>query len=66
MTLRKRLVVKNLLCELKNDLVYLQETKLAGVNRQMVCSLWSCLVVCGIIRIWIGLLWIQIIQRVGF
>ena len=52
MTLRKRLVVKNLLCEWKNDIVCLQETRLAGVDRQMVCSLWSCPLVCGIVPIW--------------
>ena len=39
---RKRLVVKNLLREWKCDVVYLQETKIASMNRQLVCSLWSC------------------------
>ena len=39
---RKRLVVKNLLREWKCDVVCLQETKLTGMDRQKVCSLWSC------------------------
>ena len=39
---RKRLVVKNLLWEWKCDVVCLQETKIASMNRQLVCSLWSC------------------------
>ena len=39
---RKRLVVKNLLREWKCDVVYLQETKIASMNRQLVCCLWSC------------------------
>ena len=38
----KRLVVKNLLREWKCDVVCLQETKIASMNRQLVCSLWSC------------------------
>ena len=38
---RKRLVVKNLLWEWKCD-VFLQERKIASMNRQLVCSLWSC------------------------
>ena len=38
---RKCLVVKNLLREWKCD-VCLQETKIASMNRQLVCSLWSC------------------------
>ena len=40
--LRKRLVVRNLLREWNYDVVCLQETKLAGIDRQMICSLWSC------------------------
>ena len=32
---RKRLVVKNLLREWKCDVVYLQETKIASMNRQL-------------------------------
>ena len=39
---RKRLVVKNLMWKWKCDVVYLQETKIASMNRQLVCSLWSC------------------------
>ena len=39
---QKRLVVKNLLWEWKCDVVCLQETKIASMNRQLVCSLWSC------------------------
>ena len=39
---RKRLMVKNLLWEWKCDVVFLQETKIASMNRQLVCSLWSC------------------------
>ena len=39
---RKRLVVKNLLREWKCDVVCLQETKIASMDRQLVCSLWSC------------------------
>ena len=39
---QKRLVVKNLLREWKCDVVCLQETKIASMNRQLVCSLWSC------------------------
>ena len=39
---RKRLVVKNLLWQWKCDVVCLQETKIASMNRQLVCSLWSC------------------------
>ena len=38
----KRLVVKNLLRKWKCDVVCLQETKIASMNRQLVCSLWSC------------------------
>ena len=40
--LQKRLIVRNLLQEWNCDVVYLQETKLAGVDRQMIGSLWSC------------------------
>ena len=39
---QKRLVVKNLLREWKCDVVCLQEMKIASMNRQLVCSLWSC------------------------
>ena len=39
---RKRLIVKNLLCEWKCDVICLQETKVAGFDRQMVGNLWSC------------------------
>ena len=39
---RKRLMVKNLLWEWKCDVVFLQERKIASMNRQLVCSLWSC------------------------
>ncbi|KAL0011411.1 hypothetical protein SO802_006519 [Lithocarpus litseifolius] len=39
---RKRLVVKNFLRQWKCDVVCLQETKLTGMDRQMVGSLWSC------------------------
>ena len=34
-------MVKNLLWEWKCDVVCLQETKIASMNRQLVCSLWS-------------------------
>ena len=40
--LRKRLVVRNLLREWNCDVVCLQETKLAGMDKLLVCSLWSC------------------------
>ena len=39
---RKCLIVKNLLRDWKCDVIYLQETKLAGLDRQLVGSLWSC------------------------
>jgi len=39
---RKRLVVRNLLQEWNCDVVCLQETKLASMDRQLICSLWSC------------------------
>ena len=39
---RKRLVVKNFLWEWKCDVVCLQETKIASMNRQLIHSLWSC------------------------
>ena len=42
---QKCLVVENLLREWKCDVVCLQETKIARMDRQMVCSLWSCLCV---------------------
>ena len=38
---RKRLIVRNLLREWNCDVVCLQETKLAGIDRQFICSLWS-------------------------
>ena len=38
----KRLIVKNLLPEWKCDVICLQETKLTGMDRQMVGNLWSC------------------------
>ena len=34
--------VKNLLREWKCDVVCLQEMKIANMNRQLVCSFWSC------------------------
>ena len=40
---QKRLVVRNLLCEWKGDIICHQETKLAGIDRQLVCSIWGCL-----------------------
>ena len=40
--MRKRLVVRNLLREWNCDVVCLQETKLAGMDRQLISSLWSC------------------------
>ena len=39
---QKRLVVRNLLREWKCDIVCLQETKLVGIDRQLVCSIWGC------------------------
>ena len=39
---QKRSIVKNLLREWKCDVICLQETKLFGLDRQMVGSLWSC------------------------
>ena len=39
---RKRLIVRNLLREWNCDVVCLQETKLIGIDRQLICSLWSC------------------------
>ena len=39
---QKCLIVKNLLREWKCDVICLQETKLAGLDRQMVGKLWSC------------------------
>ena len=38
----KCLVVKNLLWEWKCDVICLQETKLVGIDKQMVWGLWSC------------------------
>ena len=35
-------MVKNFLWEWKCDVVCLQETKIASMNRQLVRSLWSC------------------------
>ena len=40
--LQKHLIVRNLLWEWNCDVVCLQETKLAGMDRQLICSLWSC------------------------
>ena len=42
---QKHLVVRNLLHEWKCDVVCLQEIKLAGIDRQLVCSIWGCLYV---------------------
>ena len=39
---RKRLVVRNLLREWNCDVVCLQETKHVSMDRQLICSLWSC------------------------
>ena len=39
---RKRSIVKNLLHGWKCDVICLQETKLTGMDRQMVGSVWSC------------------------
>ena len=39
---RKRSIVKNLLRDWKCDVICLQETKLTGVDRQMVGNVWSC------------------------
>ena len=39
---RKHSIVKNLLREWKCDVICLQETKLTGMDRQMVGNLWSC------------------------
>ena len=36
------MVLENLLREWNCDVVCLHETKLAGMDKQMVCSLWSC------------------------
>ena len=44
---RKRSIVKNLLREWKYDVICLQETKLTGLDRQMV-------VTCGVVFLWIG------------
>ena len=60
---RKRLIVKNLLRDWKYDVICLQETKLTGMDRQMVGNLWSCPFVdwvaldavqtaCGILLMW--------------
>ncbi|XP_030941673.1 uncharacterized protein LOC115966609 [Quercus lobata] len=42
---QKRLVVRNLLWEWQCDVVCLQETKFASIDRQLVCSIWGCLYV---------------------
>ena len=42
---QKCLVVRNLLREWKCVVVCLQETKLASIDRQLVCSIWGCLYV---------------------
>ena len=39
---RKHSIVKNLLCDWKCDVICLQETKLIGMDRQMVGNAWSC------------------------
>ena len=39
--LRKRLIVRNLLREWNCDVVCLQETKLASMDRQLISNLWS-------------------------
>ena len=39
---RKHSVVRNLLREWNCDVVCLQETKIAGMDRQLVCNLWGC------------------------
>ena len=39
---QKRLVVRNLFREWNCDVVCLQETKFASMDRQLICSLWSC------------------------
>ena len=39
---RKRSIVKNLLRGWKYDVICLQETKLTGMDRQIVGSVWSC------------------------
>ena len=39
---RKRLVVTNLLREWNCDVVCLKETKLVGMDRQLICNLWIC------------------------
>ena len=39
---QKHLIVRNLLREWNCDIVCLQETKLEGMDRQLICSLWSC------------------------
>ena len=40
--MRKCLIVRNLLRGWNCDVVCLQETKLIGIDRQLICSLWSC------------------------
>ena len=42
---QKRLVVRNLLREWKCDVVCLQERKLAGIDRQLICGILGCLYV---------------------
>ena len=39
---QKCLVVRNLLREWQCNVVCLQETKLAGIDRQLVCNIWGC------------------------
>ena len=39
---QKCLVVRNLLREWQCNVVSLQETKLAGIDRQLVCNIWGC------------------------
>ena len=38
----KCLVVRNLLREWNCDVICLQETKIAGMDKQLVCNLWGC------------------------
>ena len=35
-------MVRNLLCEWQCNVVCLQETKLVGIDRQLVCNIWGC------------------------
>ena len=55
---RKHLVVRNLLREWNCDVVCLQETKLASMDRRFAA--------CGVVLMLTGWLWMQIRQLVGF